>query len=181
MFDVNNPKNQISEECNCKSNSCICDSNKEVIIDFLYLDLTVCDRCQGTEDNLEDATKVVTPVLEAMGYKIVLNKINITTRELAYKYEFLSSPTIRVNKKDIALEVKENACGCCSSLSGHDVDCRTFVYNNNDYNEPPKAMLIDAILRTIYSETTKDTECLPYSLPENLEKYFDGIEKKNTN
>ena len=36
-------------------------------IDFLYLDLTTCDRCRSTDRNLETALDAVLDVLEASG------------------------------------------------------------------------------------------------------------------
>lgn len=144
---------------------------KEIVIDFLYLDLTKCDRCINTESNLDDAINEVSNILKAVGYSVLVNKIEITTKELAYKYEFVSSPTIRINGKDICLEVKENSCGCCSDISGTDVDCRVFVYDGIEYNEPPKAMIIDGILKEIYSDKkSKKTE--KYILPKNLEVFY---------
>ena len=82
----------------------------KIIIDFLYLDLSVCERCQGTESNLDSALNELSAVLQAAGYQVEVNKINITSPELAVKYEFLSSPTIRVNGKDLAIKVTETVC-----------------------------------------------------------------------
>ena len=93
---------------------------RQIIIDFLYLDLSVRKRCQGTETNLYDAVNEVSTVLSEAGFEIVVNKININSRELAIKNHFLSSPTIRVNGRDIALEVKESSCKECGDLCG---DC----------------------------------------------------------
>ena len=40
----------------CQDKSCCSESSKKQIkIDFLYLDLNVCERCQGTETNLDAA------------------------------------------------------------------------------------------------------------------------------
>src|SRR5690554_6535002 len=96
---------------------CSCGSNcyepeqpvKKLIIDFLYLDLTVCERCQSTENSLDEALKEVSAILKSAGYEIVVNKININSEELAIKHQFVSSPTIRINGNDIAMEVQESA------------------------------------------------------------------------
>ena len=103
--------------CSCGSGCCGQEQKKrQIIIDFLYLDLSVCKRCQGTETNLEDAVNEVSTVLRTAGFDIVVNKININSRELAIEHHFLSSPTIRVNGRDIALEVKESSCKECGDL-----------------------------------------------------------------
>jgi len=90
---------------------------------------------------------VITPGLQLAGYKVEYNKIKIATEELAKKFKFLSSPTIRVNGQDVCVSVKENSCGCCSDISGTDVDCRVFEYNGESYEVPPKEMLAEAILK----------------------------------
>lgn len=154
---------------------------KPLLIDFLYLDLSVCERCQSTENHLDEAIKEVSGVLKAAGFEIVVNKININSKELAIKYQFLSSPTIRINGNDIALEVKESSCRECGDLCGEDVDCRVWVHDGIEYNEPPKAMIINAILKEVYGARIVDTvEKNEYVLPNNLEFFFDGLnDKKN--
>lgn len=150
-------------------------SKKFLEIDFLYLDLNTCERCQGTDRNLEEAIREASTVLSAAGYEIKLNKINVTTRELAIQHEFLSSPTIRINGKDIDLDVKENNCTDCGDLCGEEVDCRVWEYEGVEYNEPPKALLIDAILRAVYGGCCcSEKQHPPYELPENLMKFYEG-------
>lgn len=40
--------------CSCGCDCCDSDQGKkQLMIDFLYLDLSVCQRCQGAENNLE--------------------------------------------------------------------------------------------------------------------------------
>lgn len=150
---------------------------KKITIDFLYLDLTVCERCQGADKNLDDAISEVSGVLKGAGFEVFVNKVNITSKELAIKHEFLSSPTIRVNGRDIAMEVKETTCKECGDLCGDSVDCRVYTYEGVDYTEPPKELIVNAILKEVYggnsSCCTKKEE---YILPLNLEKFFDGRE-----
>lgn len=167
--------------CCCSGNDC-CGSKqerKQLVIDFLYLDLSVCARCQGTDESMEDAIKEVAVVLQAAGFDLVVNKINITSKELAIKYQFLSSPTIRINGRDIAMEVKETVCEDCGDLCGDDsVDCRVWTYEGTDYNVPPKAFIINAILKAVYSGTLEPEGNTDYVLPENLKKFFEGKESK---
>jgi len=52
----------------CSGTGNCCDSKskkKQLLIDFLYLDLSVCERCQGTDKNLEDAIQDVSCVLKS--------------------------------------------------------------------------------------------------------------------
>jgi hypothetical protein len=167
----------------CSSGSGCCGSEpekKRLIIDFLYLDLSVCGRCQGTEKNLDEAISGASAVLKAAGFDIVVNKINISSKELAEKYQFISSPTIKVNGKDIELEVKESCCQECGDLCGDNVNCRVWLHEGVEYNEPPKAMIINAIFKEIYGGRKTDTiKKSDYVLPENLQVFFDGLSRKN--
>jgi len=148
---------------------------KTLNIDFLYLDLSVCERCQGTDNNLDEAIKDVSKVLAAAGFEIKTNKVNITTKELAIKYEFVSSPTIRINGKDIAVDVKESTCKECGDLCGDSVDCRVWNYEGADYTEPPKELIVNAMLKEIYSVNVPASgKKVPYELPRNLEVFFTG-------
>lgn len=150
---------------------------KQITIDFLYLDLSTCTRCQGTDMNLDGALEEVAKVLDATGTEVVLNKINVATPELAEKYQFLSSPTIRVNGRDIQLEVTENNCESCGVLCGTEVDCRTWSYQGVDYDVPPKAMLIDAILREVYGGSPPAPKAKAYVMPENLKRFYAALKE----
>jgi hypothetical protein len=120
----------------------------------------------------------LTPALQLAGYGVEYNKIEMETSELAERYQFLSSPTIRVNGRDICMSVKENSCGCCSEISGTDVDCRVFEYNGKIYDVPPKEMVAEAILRAVFAQSDNECTCAAYELPDNLKTFFKG--KKNS-
>jgi hypothetical protein len=147
---------------------------RRVDIEFMYIDLSICNRCQGTENNLEEALSEVTRVLEASDVEINVHKIHVQSEEQAQELEFRSSPTIRVNGRDIQLEVKESLCESCGDLCGDDVDCRVWVYHGKEYTVPPKAMIIDAILREVYGSPREkqDGNEKSYQLPDNLRKFF---------
>ena len=165
--------------CSCGSSCCQPEqAKKEVVIDFLYLDLSVCERCQGAESNLDSALEDMSAVLQAAGYTVDLNKINITSPELAIKHEFLSSPTIRVNGKDIDLEVRETLCKDCGDLCGSETECRSWVYEGVEYSEPPKEMIIQAVLKEVFSGGEKNEAAKPYVMPKNLETFFAGLTLK---
>ncbi|MCU7378941.1 DUF2703 domain-containing protein [Clostridiales Family XIII bacterium ASD5510] len=52
------------------------------------------------------------------------------------------------------------------------MECRVFLYRGKQYDQPPKAMLIDRILYHLYRK--KDQEQPPYELPENMRIFFQG-------
>lgn len=149
---------------------------KPLKIDFLYLDLHTCDRCMATDETLNEALKELGSVLRTIGYEPEINKVNIIKRELAEQYHFLSSPTIRVNGVDICGNITENNCDCCGDLCGDSIDCRTFTYDGQVYDQPPKAMLVDGILRALYGQLPQPPKT--YVLPKNLDRFFTGLETK---
>lgn len=168
-------------KCCCSPKDCCGQPQpkKQISIDFLYLDTTVCGRCQNTEKALDEAVSSVAIVLNAAGYQVKVNKVNIATRELAIQYRFISSPTIRVNGNDIAVELRESVCEDCGELCGDTVDCRVWVYNGVEYTAPPKELIIDAILREVYNAGPGEPEHETYQLPENLETYFMSKTRKD--
>lgn len=152
--------------------------DKTVEIDYLYLDLQTCDRCITADRALEDVIAQVSPALELAGYAIRYRKTEIATVELAEQYRFLASPTIRVNGQDICPSVEENACNCCSQISGTAMDCRVFTYEGRSYETPPAAMLAEAILRLAFAPLPPQGEACRYQLPDNLRDFFQGKAKR---
>jgi len=172
--------------CGCSScgSGCCCAGNietetRQAVVDFLYLDLSVCEWCQGTEKNLEEAIASISNVLELAGIEVVLNKINVNTEELAVKHKFVASPTIRVNGRDIQMEVKERPCDSCGELCGDEVDCRVWVYKGQEYSIPPTALIVEGLLRSIFGHEDVKDEDSEYVLPENLKKFYTAIKNKN--
>lgn len=162
----------------CCSCGCEASPEKKVTVEYLFLDLQSCDRCIGMGTALDEAMATLTPALQLYGYEVVYNKIEIKTAELAERFKLLSSPTIRVNGQDICGPVKENSCGCCSEISGTDVNCRIFEYRGESYEVPPKELLAEAILKTIFAKTD-DCVCGNYQLPDNLKAFYEGKTSKS--
>lgn len=144
--------------------------SKNIRLDFLYLDLDSCERCGSAASELDEAVAEVKGVLDTLGFTLSVNRVKISSLELAEKHRFVSSPTIRVNGWDISVDLAENSCEDCSDLCGSDVDCRVFEYGDAEYNAPPKAMIVDAVIRAMYQPTT----CVrgTYNAPNNLETFF---------
>ena len=140
--------------------------HQAVVVELLYLDNRVCGRCQGAEAVLDQAVSELTPVLNATGRRIVLNRVNITSRELAREHRFVSSPTIRVNGHAIQPAGAESRCEACGTLCG-DVNCRTWAYRGEHSSTPPKALIVDAILSAVYTtHLDLDPEPGDYAIPE---------------
>ena len=59
---------------------------KTVKIEYLYLDQTVCDRCQGTDTRVEKAIEELAPIMDMAGYKLKMKRVEISTKKLAKKH-----------------------------------------------------------------------------------------------
>jgi len=171
--------NQSGGCCTSGANCCSSPeaSRKELVVDFLYLDLTVCGRCQDTDSSLDEALQDVSKVLETTGVSVRVNKINVRTEEQAQALQFLSSPTIRVNGQDIQLDVHESECEACGDLCGESVDCRVWTYQGREYSAPPKALIVEALLKHVYGGAQSVASSAPYVMPENLRRFYAASSK----
>jgi hypothetical protein len=152
-------------------------ASRRVAIDFLYLDLEVCTRCIGTNANLEAALSEVSQILRAADVAVSVTKTLVQSEEQARALGFVSSPTIRLNGKDIALVFRESRCESCESCACNGtVNCRVWVFQGREYTEAPKAMIIDAILREVYAGQSQSISmAVPLEdVPENLKRFFSG-------
>jgi hypothetical protein len=155
-------------------------STHELVIDFLYLDLETCTRCRGTDANLDAALGEVGRVLDAAGVNVSMRKSLVASAEQAQTLGFVSSPTIRINGQDIALELRESTCGECGEACACEgtIDCRVWVWQGQDYTEAPTAMIVDAILREVNAGAKRAVASPPVAaVPENLERFFAGKDR----
>ena len=150
---------------------------EKLMIQYLYLDLCTCDRCIGTDKVLEKVLEKLTPVLELAGYEIDYQKREMSTPQVARIFEFLSSPTVRVNGRDIFGEIKENDCGCCGEIAGTEVNCRVFEYQGELYEVPTEEMMARAILQAVFGDAPAEAK-QKYEMPENLQRFYEGKGKK---
>lgn len=175
---MTNTRNQ-GQSDSCCSCGCGTTSKKKVVVEYLYLDIETCGRCIGTDNILDEVMITLTPTLNIAGFEVEYNKIEMNTAEVAKQYKFLSSPTIRVNSQDICQSVEENSCGCCSDISGTDVNCMVFEYNGQTYEVPPKQMIAKAILNEVLGYTEAGYSCEKYELPGKLREFFEGKKNKS--
>jgi len=63
-------------------------TQKTINVDFLYLDTSICTRCQDTETNLDDSLNYVSEVLSHIGFQVKFNKIHLETKAQAIKHQF---------------------------------------------------------------------------------------------
>ncbi len=153
---------------------------QRLTIEFLYADLSVCTRCRETDQNLEEAISEVAKIVRVTGVDVVVKKIHVQSEEQAKALGFVSSPTIRIDGKDIQFELKESPCDSCGDLCGEDVLCRVWTYQGKEYTAAPKPMIIDAVLREIYRGGTKTSQELSQIglVPDNLKRFFASKHRK---
>jgi hypothetical protein len=149
---------------------------RPVVVDFLFLDLDTCTRCVGTDRNLEEAVASVRRVLAETGVRFEVRRHLVDSEEMARRLQFVSSPTLRVNGKDIALELRESSCGSepCTDGCGAGIDCRIWTHDGEEFTQAPTGLIVDALLQEIYSPQPAPTVLPEYVLPENLRRFFAG-------
>lgn len=152
-------------------------SRHTVEVEFLYLDLATCSRCRGSDATLDSAVGMVRPVLHSVGTSIEVRKTLVETEEQARALGFVSSPTIRVNDRDIAGELIESSCSECGELCGCDggVDCRVWDYRGELHTEAPTGLIVEALLAEVGPSGAARGEETPFvGVPENLKRFFAG-------
>jgi len=150
--------------------------NNQINLEYLYLDLTVCTRCKGSDLNLERAVEDLKK--KYPGKNIQLKKIHINSIDLALKEKIISSPTIRINGQDLPIELKESNCDSCGDYCGDNVDCRIWVYNGTEYDSAPIEMIIDLVSKYIKGNLELDQTNAEYSIPYNIVHFFASRLKK---
>jgi len=101
--------------------------------------------------------KLIKESLDELGVKAEVEEILIDSDEKTRKYNFVGSPTVRINGKDIQEEVSKGQCLPCEELAEHTekttefvkqecrCGCRIYFYKGKQYPYPPKEMIEDAI------------------------------------
>jgi hypothetical protein len=120
--------------------------------------------------------RLLTPVAEAMGIALKYRAIVVQSEAEAKEHALLSSPTIRINGRDIAQDIRESVCESCGDLTENNtvVDCREWHYRGKVYSAAPLPMLLEAVMGAMLNmdnEPPADTVALE-ELPENLKTYF---------
>lgn len=146
-------------------------------LELLALDLGSCTRCVGTLANIEAAIDAVRQVLEVTGTSVRVEKVVIESEEQARRYRFTSSPTIRIDDRDIVFETLESRCDSCTDLCGCDegTSCRVWRYQGQEYTEAPVGLVTEALLRAILGGAAAGGAAAGDEVdevPENLRRFF---------
>ena len=149
---------------------------KVLNVDLLVIDLETCERCVPTADQLQTAVRLLQPAAHELGITLRYREVVVKSPEEARSNALLSSPTIRLNGRDIAGDIRESECGSCGDLTenGTVVDCREWHYRGNVYYSAPLPLLIEVIMEAMLriddlpAVTPRPLE----ELPKNLEQFF---------
>jgi hypothetical protein len=153
---------------------------RELVVELLALDLETCGRCVGSAASLDAGVAAVASLLQEAGVNVRVEKHVIRSADEAERHRFIASPTIRLNGRDIAVDLRESACGDCGTACGCGVNCRVWTWCGEEYVEAPKPMIVDALLRA-YADLGKPVaDPAPYRLPDNLRGFFAGRAAKGT-
>lgn len=156
-------------------------SPRTLDIELLAIDLSTCSRCTGSLANVEQAITVLREVLASTGTTVRFRQVLVESVAQAQQLRLVSSPTIRINGRDLVLENLESRCGDCSEISGstQGTDCRLWSYQGQTYTEAPVGMIVEAMLREIYrNEVPISDPAIPVEAPDNLQRFFhDKAEK----
>lgn len=108
-----------------------------------------------------ETKKLLRQSLEELKVEAEVEEILIDSDEKAKKYQFVGSPTIRINGRDIQEKVDKDRCLPCEELAKRPGEatefvkqechcgCRTFLYKGKQYPYPPKGMIKEAIRRIL--------------------------------
>jgi len=151
---------------------------KVLNIDLLVIDLETCKRCVPTGDELKKAVQILKPTADALGIELRHREIVVQTSADAMLNALLSSPTIRLNGRDIAQDIHESVCESCGDLTENNtsVDCREWHYRGQVYPSVPLPLLMEAIMEAMLNidQLPPVTPTPPNKLPENLQRYFEN-------
>lgn len=152
-------------------------TKKVLNVDLLVINLDICKRCVPTGDQLRTAVQLLKPVAEALGIELRHHEIVVQTPAEAKVKALLSSPTIRLNGRDIAQDIRESVCESCGNLTNNtSVDCREWHYRGKVFSYAPLPLLTEAIMGAMLNidEMPLVVPASLEELPENLQRYFDN-------
>lgn len=156
-------------------------ATKTLNVELLVIDLSTCSRCVPTGEQLKAAVGLLEPVAGQLGIELRYIEHVVTTPEEAKARALLSSPTIRLNGRDMAQDIRESACASCGDLTANDtvVDCREWHYRGEVFTAAPLPMLLEQIMQAMIKidELPMDDPPPLEVLPANLQKFFANKEQ----
>jgi len=106
-----------------------------------------CERCYDTGENLTNEVKRLKRVLESKGYEITLTETLLDEGQISQSNAILFNGVSIEDLLDI--EVAENYCASCSSLTGKETFCRTVLFEGNEYEDIPAKAIRQAAYKAL--------------------------------
>jgi hypothetical protein len=153
-------------------------SDVPVVLELFALDTAACSPCVSAMANLHAAAAALSRELTGSGYIVATRVIVLEDTAHAALLGISSSPTVRVNGHDIALDVLEESCPSCSSVAGTTIDCRTYEWDGQRFDHPPVPLIVDAVHQHLVSGARRAaTQTLAASQPTSVERFLNARER----
>lgn len=149
---------------------------RTLLVDFLFLDRDRCDRCRGTEESLHDALERLEPIFDTLDVEVVVRNVRVTSDAAARRTRLESSPTVRIDGRDVQPAFDESPCESCGDRCSAEagIDCRTWTYRGEQHSQAPPELLLEALLQAALSprDWARSAPRESYIVPENLQRFF---------
>ncbi|RDI72616.1 DUF2703 domain-containing protein [Halopelagius longus] len=153
--------------------------NRTVTVEFLFLDRERCDRCGDTEASLREAVDAAAAPLAELGVDIALRYVHVANEADARRARLETSPTVRVDGRDVQPDYEESECDSCGELCDcgdacgeGGIGCRIWSYRGEERESAPVGLLLEAILRAAVRGGAPARPEASFRLPENLRTFF---------
>lgn len=145
------------------------------VLDVAYLEVDMssegtsgCSACESAKTRLRAALELAEPVLEELGVEVRVREELVRTEERARELKFKASPTIRVG--DVELVPGHRAAnGEAASQDGED---RAWAWRGEEHALPPKAMILDAVLRAYARDGEESVPTPEYEMPGYVARFL---------
>lgn len=137
-------------------------------LEFLYLDLSVCGRCQGTGRSLEQALRAARDALAAMDVGVDVDSVHVANADIAKAVGLVVSPTIRIDGRDIQPDVLQSPCADCGDQCGCDggcTNCRKWRWRDREYTAAPPGLIVEALMAAAVARNA------PFRAPQAVEPF----------
>ena len=152
--------------------------SRTIDVELLYLDLSQCQRCTGAQAALTAALDALKPAFAAIGAAPRVTETHVASLEQARALDFIASPTIRIDGRDIQPEAHLNRCEDCGTLCNclTGVDCRLWEWRGQRQETPPVGLIMEQLMASLINQDqTAPNAPSPAHRQEgeaNIEKFF---------
>ncbi len=133
-------------------------SSTPVVLELFMLDAPSCQPCWSAEISIHAAARTLRRLLDPAQFVVATRVVTLDSADQAHRLGIVSSPTVRVDGHDVALEVEEEPCSSCSDIAGTAIECRTYLWSGRRFDHAPAELIVDAALRRL-------VEGLPRAVP----------------